>query len=241
MAQVSTGTVVVAGTSEKAVASPLILAYSQVSTQSIAGATTITSTSATALAVGRQGTTSPVFTVDASTSTNVTGIKITGAASGAAVAVVVTSSATDEALTINAKGSGTISLGATSTGNLLIGTNVTMADAKNVVINATTGTKFGTATTAKIGFFNATPVTQPAANADVSTGAAGGTTAVYLNTTFVGNSGTAAFTLGRLARGEARAVCGVLAGRSRDKPQGSWSVGSVASGRCDQFSPWRMR
>lgn len=40
---------------------------------------------------------------------------------------------------------------------------VTIADAKNIVVGTTTGTKIGTATTQKIGFFNATPVVQPAA------------------------------------------------------------------------------
>jgi hypothetical protein len=34
---------------------------------------------------------------------------------------------------------------------------------KNIVVGTTTGTKFGTATTQKIGFFNATPVVQPTA------------------------------------------------------------------------------
>lgn len=39
---------------------------------------------------------------------------------------------------------------------------VTLADAANVVVNATTGTKIGTATSQKLGFFNATPIIQPA-------------------------------------------------------------------------------
>ncbi len=37
---------------------------------------------------------------------------------------------------------------------------ITMADATNIVVNETTGTKIGTATTQKLGFFNATPVDQ---------------------------------------------------------------------------------
>jgi len=36
-----------------------------------------------------------------------------------------------------------------------------MADAKNFVFNTTTGTKIGTGTTQKIGFWNATPIVQP--------------------------------------------------------------------------------
>lgn len=37
---------------------------------------------------------------------------------------------------------------------------LTMADAMNIVLNTTTGTKIGTATTQKLGFYNATPVVQ---------------------------------------------------------------------------------
>lgn len=42
-----------------------------------------------------------------------------------------------------------------------INTSLTMADAANIIVNATTGTKIGTATSQKIGFFNATPIVQP--------------------------------------------------------------------------------
>lgn len=48
-------------------------------------------------------------------------------------------------------------------GAVLLDTNgLTLGDAKNIIVNATTGTKIGTATTQKIGFWNATPVVQPA-------------------------------------------------------------------------------
>jgi hypothetical protein len=83
---------------------------------------TITDTSSSAFAVGRQGATNPVIAIDASTSSVVTGVKITGAATGTAVAVVATGSATDELLTINAKGAGTIGLGNISTGVVSIAT-----------------------------------------------------------------------------------------------------------------------
>lgn len=43
------------------------------------------------------------------------------------------------------------------------GGTFTLADAKNIVVGSTTGTKIGTATTQKIGFWNVTPVVQPAA------------------------------------------------------------------------------
>ena len=45
----------------------------------------------------------------------------------------------------------------------LAGISITMGDATNIAFNATTGTKIGTATTQKIGFWNVTPVIQPTA------------------------------------------------------------------------------
>lgn len=37
-----------------------------------------------------------------------------------------------------------------------------MGDAQNLIFNTTTGTKIGTATTQKLGFWNVTPIVQPA-------------------------------------------------------------------------------
>ena len=53
----------------------------------------------------------------------------------------------------------------TSVGTL---TGLTMADEGDIAVNATTGTKIGTATTQKLGFFNANPVAQPAAAAQAA-------------------------------------------------------------------------
>lgn len=66
--------------------------------------------------------------------------------------------ATDIDLNIRAKGVGTINAKST----------IVVDDAKNIAFNATTGTKIGTATTQKIGFWNATPVVQQAAVADAT-------------------------------------------------------------------------
>ena len=44
----------------------------------------------------------------------------------------------------------------------------TITDALNIAVGTTTGTKIGTATTQKIGFYNKTPVVQPAAVADAT-------------------------------------------------------------------------
>lgn len=45
---------------------------------------------------------------------------------------------------------------------------VTLGDAVNVALNTTTGTKIGTGTTQKLGFYNATPVVQGASVADAT-------------------------------------------------------------------------
>lgn len=49
--------------------------------------------------------------------------------------------------------------------------NVTIGDGINIVANTTTGTKIGTGTTQKLGFYNATPIVQGASVADASGGA----------------------------------------------------------------------
>lgn len=44
----------------------------------------------------------------------------------------------------------------------------TLAEGVDIAVGTTTGTKIGTATSQKLGFWNVTPVVQPAANADTS-------------------------------------------------------------------------
>lgn len=91
-------------------------------TTSVSGPTTITSTSANALAVGPAGTTNPAFNVDASTASAATGINVKAAAAGAGVAESVLSSGTNESLTIDAKGTDSITLnGVGGTGAIQFG------------------------------------------------------------------------------------------------------------------------
>lgn len=80
---------------------------------------TVTSTNTSAFTAGRQGTTNPAFQVDSATALSATGIKITAAAAAGGVDLATISSGTNENLTVNAKGTGTITLGNTSTGNVL--------------------------------------------------------------------------------------------------------------------------
>lgn len=107
------------------------------------GTTTVTSASANSLAVGPNGSTTPLFNVDSSTSSAVAGLKITGAATGGTVAVVTTDSGSNTNLTINAKGSGTIGIGSVSTGAVTITPATTVTGALTLTAGATVGTTLG--------------------------------------------------------------------------------------------------
>lgn len=100
------------------------------------GAVTVTSTSANALAVGANGTTNPVLKINANTASVATGLGITGAAAAGRIAVAALSSGTDEGLSLDAKGVGTIRLGATSTGAIEF--------SRNAVPTASDGAALGT-------------------------------------------------------------------------------------------------
>jgi hypothetical protein len=73
---------------------------------------------------------------------------------------------------------GGLAYGTGTNGNIVIGAtrgNLQITDARDIILGTTTGTKIGTATTQKLGFYNATPVVQPAAVADITTTATAGT------------------------------------------------------------------
>lgn len=61
-------------------------------------------------------------------------------------------------------------------GGVTIYTTLTMTDAINMVLGSTTGTKFGTATTEKLSFHNATPTVQRAGAAQAQVATTGSTT-----------------------------------------------------------------
>jgi hypothetical protein len=104
--------------------------------QSITGALTVTSTSANALAVGANGATNPVLSVNAATGAVASGLSIVGAAAGSGVAVQAISSNATEAVTLDAKGAATITLGGAAAGAL--GVNVGSAtSAVGTVLNVT--------------------------------------------------------------------------------------------------------
>lgn len=59
--------------------------------------------------------------------------------------------------------------------------NITITDAKNIILGTTTGTKIGTATTQKLGFFNATPVIRQTQGATLTNNVTSGGTANQLD------------------------------------------------------------
>ena len=78
---------------------------------------------------------------------------------------------------------GRILIGTTTEGTNILEVNgsIGISDANNLVLGTTTGNKIGTATTQKIGFWNAAPIVQP--------------TTATASATFVANAGTAINTL----------------------------------------------
>ena len=59
------------------------------------------------------------------------------------------------------------------------GSNMTMADGKGITTGTTTGTRIGTATTNKLGFWNATPIVQPASANQAAVVTTAPTTSAY--------------------------------------------------------------
>lgn len=113
---------------------------------SLAYSTTLigTSTSATCLAIGRQGSTNPGLSVDCSTASNVTGVQIQPAAVGNGVVIQATSSGTDETVALRAKG--------TTSGNVQIsGRTIFLDQATNVATTVSVGGISGGGVTFNIG------------------------------------------------------------------------------------------
>ena len=95
----------------------------------------VTSTSATAFAVGPNGTTNPAFVIDDSTSSAATGLKITPAAAGSGVALQAVTSGTNEVLLIDAAAAALVKIGtvaSTATG-LQVGSSTSAAGTQLIV------------------------------------------------------------------------------------------------------------
>jgi len=63
---------------------------------------------------------------------------------------------------------------------------ITISDAKNIVLNTTTGTKIGTGTTQKLAFWNKTPIVQPTTSITGATRVGGGGATITDTDTFGG-------------------------------------------------------
>jgi hypothetical protein len=61
-----------------------------------------------------------------------------------------------------------------------------MSDGSNISVGSTNGTRIGTATTQKIGFYNKTPVVQPSPGTEAAFVENAGGTAVNVDSTFGG-------------------------------------------------------
>lgn len=81
---------------------------------------TQTSASATAFESGPNGGTNPVFRLVNNVSSAATGLSVTGRAAAAGVSLAAISSGTNENVTIDAKGSGTVTINGTATGATII-------------------------------------------------------------------------------------------------------------------------
>jgi hypothetical protein len=94
----------------------------------INGPLTITSASASSLAVGRLGATTPAFAVASNTGSQAAGLKVTGAAANGTVAVVSNQASGNNNLTIDAKGTGTVGINTvgTTTGLVTIGNTTSL-------------------------------------------------------------------------------------------------------------------
>jgi hypothetical protein len=93
--------------------------------------------SAKLASLGANGATNPVIQLDYAAASVATGIRVAGAAPGARAAISVISSGSNEGLSIDAKGTGTIRLGASSTGAVEFSRNAVPTSSDGVALGTT--------------------------------------------------------------------------------------------------------
>lgn len=89
---------------------------------------------------------------------------------------------------------------ANSTGAVTLASAALVANAATIATDTTTGLKIGTAAAQKLGLFNATPVVQPSGTGVTTGFTAGAGTAVKDDSTFTGNTGSKAYTIGDIVK-----------------------------------------
>jgi len=100
---------------------------------------------------------------------------------------------------ISSAGALTASSTLTVTGASSFAGAVTLSNV-NVILGTGAGTKFGTSAAQLMGFYNATPVVQPASVGEATGFTAGGGTTATHTSTFTGNTGTKAYTVGDIVK-----------------------------------------
>lgn len=98
----------------------------------MSGTLTITDATSAAFSVGRQGAVAPALMIDASAASSDTGIIITALAASNGAHITASSSGTNEALLVDAKGSGTIDFGVASTGNIEMWRDVNIMPSRGI-------------------------------------------------------------------------------------------------------------
>ena len=83
---------------------------------------------------------------------------------------------------------------------VVLGKDLDISGDHDLIIGTGTGTKIGTATTQKIGFFNATPAAQQSGTGEGTGFTAGGGTAVNDQSTFTGNVGSTAYRINDIVK-----------------------------------------
>lgn len=124
----------------------LLLTASSATTGVIYGAIT---TSSNAIAVG-QAIATPAFQVDASTASQIAGIKIKGAVTGGTVAISAIDSGAATSISLDGKGSGTVIIGGISTGIVSIGRGAVKSIVTSSTITALGTTQNSTPTAAQL-------------------------------------------------------------------------------------------
>lgn len=121
----------------------------------ITAAQNITASSATAFTVAKAGT-DYALQVDTATASAVTGLKITSAASSGGLALALIGGAAAENLTIDAKGSGTITIGGVSTGAVSIPRALAISGALTGVTTLATSSTINSQTVSSAANFTGT-------------------------------------------------------------------------------------
>jgi hypothetical protein len=109
----------------------------------------VTSSYANSLAVGPNGITNPVLQIDSSTSSQAAGLKLTGATSAGTVALVTISSGSNASMSIDAKGTGKLTLQPAATGDIeFFGSSYKITSAGALTVASCTGCGGGLTTVA---------------------------------------------------------------------------------------------